>query len=132
MHHVAEVLHKWLSGLQGVPNAIRLTLHPDDVATLAALEARHLALLADLQAYVDQADDATLEALLPGMGGPVWHVLAQLVNHGTDHRAQVLAALHILDAPTFAQDLIFTLWFPQPAPWSKPLPEAESAAPASS
>jgi uncharacterized damage-inducible protein DinB len=46
------------------------------------------------------------------MMGPTWQVLSHLVNHGTDHRAQVLRALHELGAPTFSQDLIHHLWFP--------------------
>jgi hypothetical protein len=34
-----------------------------------------------------------------------------MVNHGTDHRAQILRVLHDFDAPTFDQDLIIHLWF---------------------
>jgi uncharacterized damage-inducible protein DinB len=37
----------------------------------------------------------------------VWQTLLHLVNHGTDHRAQVLRALHGFDAPTFDQDFVF-------------------------
>jgi uncharacterized damage-inducible protein DinB len=33
-----------------------------------------------------------------------------MVNHGTDHRAQVLRSLHDFGAPTFNQDLIIHLW----------------------
>lgn len=128
MAHVTEVLYRWLRGLQGDANAIHLTLDPDEAATMERLRAFHTTLLAELQDFADGATDETLAATLPGMVGPVWHVLAHLVNHGTDHRAQVLAALHQLDAPTFAQDLIFTLWFPHPAPWSKPLPEEQAQA----
>jgi hypothetical protein len=36
--------------------------------------------------------------------------ILRLVNHGTDHRAQVLRLLHDLGAPTFNQDLIIYLW----------------------
>jgi uncharacterized damage-inducible protein DinB len=39
-----------------------------------------------------------------------WEMLWHLVNHGTDHRAQTLAMLHELDAPTFAQDLMQYFW----------------------
>lgn len=35
-----------------------------------------------------------------------WEMLFQLVNHGTDHRAQTLAMLHQLGAPTFEQDMM--------------------------
>jgi uncharacterized damage-inducible protein DinB len=43
----------------------------------------------------------------PGMPLPIWQTLLHLVNHGTDHGAQVLRALHALEAPTFDQDLAF-------------------------
>jgi len=39
-----------------------------------------------------------------------WELLWHLVNHNTDHRAQTLAMLHELDAPTFEQDLMIYFW----------------------
>jgi uncharacterized damage-inducible protein DinB len=39
-----------------------------------------------------------------------WQILAHVVNHGTDHRAQVLDLLHRLGAPNVEQDLIYYLW----------------------
>jgi uncharacterized damage-inducible protein DinB len=42
---------------------------------------------------------------------PVWQILLHLANHGTDHRAQILAMLHQLGAQTVEQDLI--LYFRQ-------------------
>jgi uncharacterized damage-inducible protein DinB len=40
----------------------------------------------------------------------VWQVLLHVVNHGTDHRAQVLRILHDFGAPTTAQDYIFYVY----------------------
>jgi len=37
----------------------------------------------------------------------VAETLLHVVNHGTDHRAQILAMLHGMGAPTVAQDLLF-------------------------
>lgn len=37
----------------------------------------------------------------------VWQVLLHVVNHGTDHRAQILRALHDLGVETVYQDYIF-------------------------
>lgn len=122
LFHVTDVAERWLRGLQGDANAYHFNLNPDDYPALEDLRAKWEQVSAATLAHVNALADADLDATLPGMRGPTWHVLAHLVNHGTDHRAQTLAALHHLDAPTFAQDLIFTLWFPQPAPWSKPLP----------
>ena len=39
-----------------------------------------------------------------------WQILLHMVNHGTDHRAQILARLHELGAPTTEQDLVLYLW----------------------
>lgn len=38
---------------------------------------------------------------------PVWQVLLHVVNHATDHRAQLLRALHDLGVETESQDYIF-------------------------
>lgn len=37
----------------------------------------------------------------------VWQVLLHVVNHGTDHRAQLLRCLHDMGVKTTAQDYIF-------------------------
>jgi uncharacterized damage-inducible protein DinB len=40
----------------------------------------------------------------------VWEVRTQVANHSTDHRAQTLAGLHRLGAPTVMQDFRFYAW----------------------
>ena len=40
----------------------------------------------------------------------LYEVITQLINHGTDHRAQMLRMLGDLGAPTFEQDYIVHLW----------------------
>jgi len=37
----------------------------------------------------------------------LWQVLIHVVNHGTDHRAQILRLLHDLGVKTTSQDYIF-------------------------
>jgi uncharacterized damage-inducible protein DinB len=39
-----------------------------------------------------------------------WQVLLHVVNHGTDHRAQLLRLLHDLGAKTTSQDFIFYVY----------------------
>jgi uncharacterized damage-inducible protein DinB len=39
-----------------------------------------------------------------------WQVLLHVVNHGTDHRAQILRSLHDLGVKTTAQDFIFYVY----------------------
>jgi uncharacterized damage-inducible protein DinB len=36
--------------------------------------------------------------------------LMQILNHSTDHRAQILSLIHQLGGATIAQDLIFYSW----------------------
>ena len=40
----------------------------------------------------------------------VWQVLIHVVNHGTDHRAQLLSLLHDLGVKTSSQDFIFYVY----------------------
>jgi uncharacterized damage-inducible protein DinB len=40
----------------------------------------------------------------------VWQVLLHVVNHGTDHRAQLLRFLHDLGVKTSSQDFIFYVY----------------------
>ena len=40
----------------------------------------------------------------------VWQVLLHVVNHGTDHRAQLLRILHDVGAKTVSQDFIFYVY----------------------
>lgn len=41
---------------------------------------------------------------------PVWEGVTQILNHATDHRAQILALIHQLGGETVAQDFIFYRW----------------------
>jgi uncharacterized damage-inducible protein DinB len=40
----------------------------------------------------------------------VWQVLLHVVNHGTDHRAQLLRQLNDLGVKTISQDYIFYVY----------------------
>jgi uncharacterized damage-inducible protein DinB len=40
----------------------------------------------------------------------VWQVLLHVINHGTDHRAQILRLLHDLGIQTTSQDYIFYVY----------------------
>lgn len=111
MTHVTRVSTAWLMGLTGRPGGQQYQLDPNDFPDAAALRARWEEGAAETLAYVATLTDAQVDETLPEMMGPTWHVLYQLINHGTDHRAQVLAGLQSLGAPTLAQDLIFYLWF---------------------
>ncbi len=111
MTHVTRVSTAWLMGLKGEPGGQQYQIDPEAYPTAEALRAHWEEVAADTLSYVATLTDEQLDEVLPEMMGPTWHVLFQLVNHGTDHRAQVLSGLDALGAPTSAQDLIFYLWF---------------------
>ena len=108
--HLAGVDGRWLRGLRGEPDA--QAFEPAPAAYLSIIEAEQLwqSVAADVQGYVATLAQAELTAIPAGMNEPRWQILTHVVNHGTDHRAQLLRMLHDLGAPTFDQDLIFYWW----------------------
>jgi uncharacterized damage-inducible protein DinB len=57
--------------------------------------------------YVATLTDDDLAVKPDHMPMTIWQTLLHLVNHGTDHRAQVLRLLHDTGAETFEQDLVY-------------------------
>lgn len=110
MMHVTVVDKRWLLGLQENPDARAFSLSPSDYPTRESVRALWDGVSKDVIDYVVGLDEAGLARTPQGMGGPAWQVLVHMVNHGTDHRAQILRALHDFGAPTFDQDLILYLW----------------------
>lgn len=110
MVHLATTDARWLRGLQGQPDARWLTFHPEDYPTRRAAQALWEQIAQEGLDYVAGLDDEGMQRVPQGMGEPAWQVLLHIVNHGTDHRSQVLRALHDFGAPTFDQDFITYLW----------------------
>jgi uncharacterized damage-inducible protein DinB len=88
-------------------------LNRDDYTTRQQIRARWEIVEADARAYLDTATPANLRRTVkPPHWDPdevpvaVWEALFQVANHSTDHRAQILAGLHKLGAPTVAQDFL--------------------------
>ncbi len=111
MVHLSTVEARWVQGLQGVPGARSFGYDPADYAESGRAKELWNATVRDTRLYIGGLEEADWHAVAPGMLGPVWQVALHVVNHGTDHRAQVLRALQELGAPTFDQDLILHLWF---------------------
>jgi uncharacterized damage-inducible protein DinB len=114
--HVLSVDRRWFARLKGEapPAALSIEAFPTREILWAAwerAEAYHRAFLADV---TDEELAMEIEYDLPHRGGPKrntgWEILAHVVNHGTDHRGQILATLHGLGAPTVEQDMMFFLW----------------------
>lgn len=118
--HVIEVDNRWLARLQYQP--LPDFLVESDFPDQAALRPTWDSIRADVQSYTNSLTDENLEDLVeldfPRRGGSHrnlrWQILLHVVNHGTDHRAQILAQLHELGASTIEQDLILHLWATNP------------------
>jgi uncharacterized damage-inducible protein DinB len=111
MIHMTIVDGRWLRGLKEVPESRDYTLDPQDYPTRETAFAIWDQSARELLEFSRQLNETRIYQTPVGMLGPTWQVLLHLVNHGTDHRAQVLRALHDFGAPTFDQDYILFQWF---------------------
>lgn len=111
--HLMSVDEMWFSGLRGVepsepfpPTAIddrdMIRAHWDSVEQ--SMRA-YLAALRD-----DMLFDKPIEEPEEDRDLIVWQVLLHVVNHGTDHRAQLLRLLNDLGVQTTSQDYIFYVY----------------------
>ena len=114
--HVMSVDERWFARLQGIEPPPRLM--PDEFPTRADARAKWDTIEASMRAYLDRLTGAELNESfdydLSHRGGQKhdtrWQILVHVVNHGTDHRAQILSLLYALGAPTTEQDLTAYLW----------------------
>jgi uncharacterized damage-inducible protein DinB len=111
MVHMAVVDGRWMRGLKEEPEARSYTKEPTLFHTRQKAFEFWDQTARELMTYVQSLEESELSSTPVGMYGPVWQVLLHLVNHGTDHRSQVLRALADFDAPTFDQDFILFQWF---------------------
>jgi uncharacterized damage-inducible protein DinB len=107
MVHLANTDSAWLRGLKELPDARARRFETEAYTTRASVRAICQTVAGEVTAYAAGLDEAGLMNVPNDMPMPVWQTLLHLVNHGTDHRAQVLRALHDFGAPTFDQDVIF-------------------------
>lgn len=101
--HLFSVDNSWFSVLRGEERAH--FANPVHYPNRDKTRTRWDEVEAAMQGYLDGLTD---DALTQPFHEPlvVWEVLLHVANHGTDHRAQLLAMLHSLGAPTFAQDYV--------------------------
>lgn len=106
--HLIEVDEVWFCGLRGAE--FPPDLDPAKYASFDAIRAYWDAVEAMMRAYLDTLNPYILEST-PLQNEDkdlrVWQVLLQVVNHGTDHRAQILRSLSDLGQKTTSQDYIF-------------------------
>jgi uncharacterized damage-inducible protein DinB len=116
MVHVMGADERWIARIKGIP--VPGFPNIDDYPTRDIAFAKWKESEADILNYVYSLTDDDLQRTIaydmPHRGGmkrsAVWQILSQIVNHGTDHRAQVLSILHRMGAPTLEQDLILYLY----------------------
>ena len=109
--HLMSVDNNWFMELRGlVPPEWSNPADFDDRDKLRAewdrVEQMMRAYLANL------TDESLLDKPLQGEDENliVWQVLLHIVNHGTDHRAQILRILHDFGVKTVSQDYIFYVY----------------------
>ena len=112
--HLLDVEDVWFSELQGTQpdDPLPETVTADDRDAIRAhwdkVEGKvraYLAALQDEQLYSKPITDPEEDKDLI-----VWQVLLHIVNHATDHRAQLLRSLHDLGVDTKSQDYIFYVY----------------------
>lgn len=114
--HVMSVDQRWLARAQ--ETEVPAHLKNEDFTTREAARVYFEDVLERYRRYTETVTDTQLaheiRYHLPQRGGDkvnlVWEILAHVVNHGTDHRAQILAMLHRMGKATVEQDLMFYLW----------------------
>jgi uncharacterized damage-inducible protein DinB len=107
--HLMSVEANWFSGLRGIePPGF---LNPQDYPSQHAVREKWDSVEHDIQAYLNTLTDDTVAEIFPSprLAKPMvkWEVLFHVINHGTDHRSQLLALLYQLGAPTFGQDYVY-------------------------
>jgi len=113
MVHLMTVDDVWFSELQGMePSEYTPLSNEDDRDAIRAywdrVEQRMRACLAGLRE--DMLLDKPIQEPEEDKDLIVWQVLFHVINHGTDHRAQILRSLHDLGVRTTSQDFIFHVY----------------------
>ncbi len=115
--HCMNVDDRWLARLRlQQPPAV---LDPSDYPDQATVRSEWIVIRERVLAYVGSIEDSELDETIPvdipsrystPRHSARREILLHMVNHGTDHRSQILARMHELGANTIEQDLILHLW----------------------
>ena len=106
--HMLNVDNAWFSDLRG--ETLVEDLERDSQHSREEIRALWDELEGKIREYLATlTDDMLDQVLLEADPYPLWQVLLHVVNHGTDHRAQLLAQLHQVGGKTLPQDYVFYL-----------------------
>jgi uncharacterized damage-inducible protein DinB len=110
--HLISVDDTWFSPLRGVE--IPETLNPADFPDQQSIRTHWDTVEQNMRLYLAKLqDDMLLQKPFPEGEDEhiiLWQVLLHVVNHGTDHRAQILRLLNDLGIKTGPQDYIFYVY----------------------
>lgn len=89
-------------------------LNKEDYMEMAPMRAKWDEIEAQIKAGLANVADESLQVMVPMPTGdgshvdvPLWEAHASIINHGTNHRAQILMQLHKLGGKTVEQGLYF-------------------------
>ena len=105
--HILNVDNRWFAGLRGLE--IPGFINPVYLSTKDAVRSRWDEVESDMRSYLSELTDEAIYQSYE-MNLEVWQVLFHVLNHGTDHRAQMLAMLNQLGVKTFPQDYALFLF----------------------
>jgi uncharacterized damage-inducible protein DinB len=111
--HLLEVDELWFCELGGnQPSESLPAANTDDRENIRAKWDRVEQSMRDYlsQLQDDMLLDKPIEEPEEDKGLIVWQVLLHVVNHGTDHRAQLLRLIHDFGVKTTSQDFIFYIY----------------------
>lgn len=110
--HMMSIEQRWFSGFRAV--ALPDFLNPEDYPDREAVRSNWDRVEMEIRTYLEGLSDAMLQEAFDE-STQKWQILFHVLNHATDHRAQILAMLNSLGAPTFAQDYIYYVWGVDPS-----------------
>ncbi len=99
--HLAATDRYWLHDIQSKPVT---GLDPQDYPTRESFNTTWEGIETALLEYVNSLADNDLDEVPNGLMENRWEALVHIVNHGTDHRAQIMSMLHRLGTPTYQQE----------------------------
>ena len=104
----------WFNRMKSVSPSSMIAF--EDYPTRETIRTRWDEVEREVRAYVDSLtpDDLMSDFDYQTTGGKSYtnkrlHILLHVVNHGTDHRGQILAMIHAMGGETVEQDLIYYL-----------------------
>lgn len=112
--HVMSAEEIWYFRLQG--ESLTGLRRPEEFPTRLDVRRKWDLIERDMRRYTDRLTDEQLTGTITyrTTNGKSMHesrlgILLHVINHGTDHRAQILSLLHHFGAPTLEQDMIVYL-----------------------